>query len=713
MTTAEPSEADSPPPGDLPAIPDVTLLQEIARGGMGIVYRGRQDFLERDVAVKLLSPQLQGERFTARFRREARLLASIKHPHIVACHAAGVAPSGQHYLVMELVRGPTLAQWIVDHGPVPAASAVRLVGQLAEALGHACELGVIHRDVKTANILLETATGAEIDPELPFQPKLVDLGLARLIVGSDDLASTAPGALMGTPATMAPEQFDAPEAVDFRADIYGLGCVLYEMLAGAPAYASQRLTELVLAKRRPRGPDPCERASGVPAALGQLVAAMLANDPGERPADYRTLRELLAAALSEPAAVSEPAVEAAAPAGPNLLQTAEFEFLAAGRSALLEGAGGGGAFTSRAIEPVAAASPSPPKPAAPPVRPRVIGARASVEVPARRPRRWLAAAVVAPMLVLAAVPLLRRETPPVPASGDVAEVTAPPPASTRPAIELVGLDGDVPRGEALPLQAHSEPVPTDLRCQWTVVPAGAAVFSAPGAAVTTLRHSLLPGDEFTVALAAFTAGERTAVERRVLVHYAARNLFADFFAPDSAWMPPPRQRIAWRPRDGGGVVATAGDLPLLRTRGLTGSVWRVAGSLVPENAEGRGGRAFAEAAVCLRLGPQRQLAILCTRDGADGGHWVASLQLVGREEGRPGPLLRPLKGKARTAVEASGAKAATFVLTRRGDEVRLEFGFAGGGSCTHVDFVPREVLDVPLSLFTRGGRAVFAELSHW
>lgn len=367
MTTNDSwDEADLAPPGQLPSIPEVTLLRELARGGMGIVYRGRQDFLERDVAVKLLAPQMQDERFAARFRREAKLLAGIKHPHIVACYAAGVTPQGQHYLVMELVEGPTLERWLAQNGPVPLRSALRLCGQLANALGHACELGVIHRDVKTANILLEAPTGTSLDPLFPFVPKLVDLGLARLVAGSTDLAQTAPGSVMGTPATMAPEQFDAPDAVDFRADIYGLGCVLYELLTGAPAFPSQRLTELVVQKRQPRGPNPCAHDVAIPPAVGDLVASMLAHDPAERPADYRTLRARLDQLAASPQATlaTKLSLPTQPPSGPtsgptpkpasndNLLRTAEFDFLAAGHDAARVGAEvGGSAFVSRVVTP--------------------------------------------------------------------------------------------------------------------------------------------------------------------------------------------------------------------------------------------------------------------------------------------------------------------------------------------------------------------------
>ncbi len=712
---------------DLPAIPDVTLQRELARGGMGIVYRGRQDFLERDVAVKLLAPQWQGERFAARFRREARLLAGIKHPHIVACYAAGVTPAGQHYLVMELVEGPTLAQWIARHGPVPVPAAARLVDQLAMALGHACDLGVIHRDVKTANILLEAPTGTAIDPSFPFVPKLVDLGLARMAAADPDLAQTAPGAVMGTPATMAPEQFDAPDQVDFRADLYGLGCVLYEMLTGEVAYADQRLTDLVVAKRQPRGPDPCARRRDIPAPLGQLVTAMLAQNPQDRPADYRTLRERLDAAARAPVAMPPVAAAGSPPSGPGLLQTAEFEFLAAGGPVATPPAADA-AFVSQIVAPPAA-PPAPPAKVATAPKPRVIGARATAQpTPARGARRWLAIGTAAAVATFAAVPLLHR-TPPTDAEPLApAAATTPAPATGiaaanhRPEVELLGVSGELRRGHRYLLRSRSHDADGDtLQYQWSVQPPDAATLATPTDESTALQHARLPGDEFTIALAVRDGRDVTTTEQHVAVRYPPQNLLADFLAPDGPWQPGGRLRLAWRQREDGTVVANALDLPCLRTYALTGAVWRIGGRLVPERADvrGTGHTSYAQAAVGLRLTPQRQIAIVGVRDGANGEHWTLSVQQIVRDDARGngtgnGFALRAIPEAVQATVEATNPSAARFTLTRRGRELRLAFGFGDQDlSGLHIETLGEEPPNVGLILIARGGRVLFPELSLW
>jgi len=347
-----------PPAEGLPQIPGVTLNHEIARGGMGVVYSGRQDFLDRRVAVKLLSRDLAGEKFAARFRREAKILAGIKHAHIVACHSAGTTDDGQSYLVMEFVDGPNLKNWIQENGPVPIAAALRLTRSLAQALAHALTLGVIHRDVKAENILLESITSTAIDVAFPFTPKLVDLGLARMTSEAVGVGLTSPGAVMGTPSTMSPEQFDDPDSVDYRTDIYGLGCVLYEMLVGAPAFRSAKMTELISRKRRPLGPNPCDENPAVSLEVGRFVTTMLASDRDQRPRNYKDLDERLAELLAKvtsapppaptkvpretkppelPRAAPPTAAPSAAPSavsndsgGPGLLKTAELDFLSKG-----------------------------------------------------------------------------------------------------------------------------------------------------------------------------------------------------------------------------------------------------------------------------------------------------------------------------------------------------------------------------------------------
>jgi tRNA A-37 threonylcarbamoyl transferase component Bud32 len=294
--------AGVPPPPPLPRVPGVTLQHEIARGGMGVVYRGRQDYIDRDVAVKLLSTELTDRAFVARFRREAKILAGIDHPNIVGCHFAGQTDDGQSYLVMEFVAGASLKRHIAEHGPMPVTTALRAMHALVLALDHAHQLGIIHRDVKPENILLAEVKGTPADASFPYVPKIVDLGLARANEGTSSFGLTSPGSVMGTPATMSPEQFDEPDAVDFRSDIYGLGCVLFEMLAGRPAFQAKKLTDLFALKRSPTPPDPCAVDAAIPAAVGALVQWMLATDRAARPGSYAELAERIQTLLADPLA---------------------------------------------------------------------------------------------------------------------------------------------------------------------------------------------------------------------------------------------------------------------------------------------------------------------------------------------------------------------------------------------------------------------------
>lgn len=276
-------------PGNLPKIPGITLHYEIARGGMGVVYSGRQDFLDRRVAVKFLSVDLGGAAFAQRFQREAKILAGISHPNIVGCHMADTTPEGQSYLVMEFCDGPPLKSWIAENGPVAPLAAIRLIRDSARALSHAYQSDIIHRDVKPENILLETVTSTSLDIKFPFTPKIVDLGLARIAHEQVGEGLTSPGSVMGTPSTMSPEQFDDPDSVDFRSDIYGLGCCLYEMLVGQPAFTGTKLTDIVLRKRDACAPNPCDENPSLPAAVGAFTQRLLACSRDDRPASYKDL----------------------------------------------------------------------------------------------------------------------------------------------------------------------------------------------------------------------------------------------------------------------------------------------------------------------------------------------------------------------------------------------------------------------------------------
>jgi serine/threonine protein kinase len=289
-------------PKDLPKIPGITLHYEIARGGMGVVYSGRQDFLDRRVAVKFLSMDLGGDAFAQRFHREAKILAGISHPNIVGCHMADTTPEGQSYLVMEFCDGPSLKAWVSENGPVELLAALRLIRVSAMALSHAYQSDIIHRDIKTENILLEPVTSTALDIGFPYAPKIVDLGLARITHEEVGAGLTSPGAVMGTPSTMSPEQFDDPDSVDFRSDIYGLGCCLYEMLVGQPAFRGTKLTDIVLRKRDSSPPNPCEENESLPVAVGAFTQRLLASSRDDRPASYKELdkevNELLTALMS-------------------------------------------------------------------------------------------------------------------------------------------------------------------------------------------------------------------------------------------------------------------------------------------------------------------------------------------------------------------------------------------------------------------------------
>lgn len=288
--------------GMRPEIPEVALEVELGRGGMGVVYRGRQTYLNRLVAVKVLKPEIGGEEYTARFRREATLLAGLAHPHIVACHHAGALADGACFLVMEFIDGPNLWQHVRAHGPLTPRAVVDVIRDIAAALRYAQGKGIIHRDVKAENILLAPGGG---DAEFPFTAKLVDLGLARPVAAVGDAALTRQGVLLGTPTTMAPEQFDNPEAVDHRADMYGLGCAAFQALTGEAAFRGVSLMDIVAAKASGQVPDPVERRRDCPPAVAAFIRRLLARHPEDRFATYDALIAACAA-VGEPPAVAMP-----------------------------------------------------------------------------------------------------------------------------------------------------------------------------------------------------------------------------------------------------------------------------------------------------------------------------------------------------------------------------------------------------------------------
>ena len=247
------------------------IEREIGRGGMGVVYLAHDLALDRPVAIKVVHPDLSSNRTVAgRFLSEARAIAKLRHPNIVAVHAAGEV-GGQLYFVMDYLAGESLRQRLARQGRLPTDLAVSIAADIAGALDTASSAGIVHRDLKPENILLE----GPID-----QPRalLADFGIARLIESGS--AHTGPGAVMGTPAYMSPEQA-AGEELDGRSDLYSLGIVTYEMLTGAPPFSGAHRT--IISKHILDQPAPVtERAPGASAAVADAVMKALEKVPGDR-----------------------------------------------------------------------------------------------------------------------------------------------------------------------------------------------------------------------------------------------------------------------------------------------------------------------------------------------------------------------------------------------------------------------------------------------
>jgi tRNA A-37 threonylcarbamoyl transferase component Bud32 len=226
--TGQPAADFVPPtPAELAGrFPEMEILALVGRGGMGMVYKARQKRLERLVALKILLPHIaRDEAFAERFAREARALAMLSHPNVVAVYDFGQAVGGEeplYYFVMEYVDGPTLGE-VLESGKLAPAEALAIVPQICEALQYAHDHGVVHRDIKPANMLIDRQG----------RVKIADFGLAKLVGQTPhDFSLTGTGQVMGTPHYMAPEQMEHPQTVDHRADIYSLGVVFYQMLTG-------------------------------------------------------------------------------------------------------------------------------------------------------------------------------------------------------------------------------------------------------------------------------------------------------------------------------------------------------------------------------------------------------------------------------------------------------------------------------------------------
>ena len=254
------------------------LLRKIGEGGMGVVFIGEHVLIQRKAAIKVLKPEIsKGRRSLERFFNEARATAAIQDPGIVQLFDVGMTRDGSAYIVMELLDGESLDVRLQRLGRLAPVDALRIVRQVAGTLATVHAAGIIHRDLKPANlygVVDATAPGGE-------RIKILDFGVAKLGPGLHDGAQTHAGALLGTPVYMSPEQCSG-HAVDPRADIYSLGCVLFRLVIGRPPFAVQGIGPLIAAHLSEPPPAPSRFVSEIPAGFDELVLRCLAKSRADR-----------------------------------------------------------------------------------------------------------------------------------------------------------------------------------------------------------------------------------------------------------------------------------------------------------------------------------------------------------------------------------------------------------------------------------------------
>ena len=261
--------------------------ERLNEGGMGTVYRGTHVLMDKTVAIKVLRPSLAAdEKIVARFSREARAASRISHPNALTVTDFGEDENGIVFLVMEYLSGRTLKQVIREEGPLPLTRMVDITRQVGDALNAAHEQGVIHRDLKSDNIMLiDTMTGDHA--------KVLDFGIAKIKEpdGNRDTGGlTAPNLVIGTPQYMSPEQCSQDSEIDARSDIYSLGVIMYEMLVGHVPFSAESPTMVMMKHLQEPVPSVLDERKDLPASIGRVIARAMAKLPANR---YQNVAELI------------------------------------------------------------------------------------------------------------------------------------------------------------------------------------------------------------------------------------------------------------------------------------------------------------------------------------------------------------------------------------------------------------------------------------
>jgi serine/threonine-protein kinase len=265
------------------------LVRELGVGGMGAVYQAEHVVIGRQAALKILHAELSGSpEMVTRIFNEARAAALIRHPGLVDVYDFGRLPDGRAFLVMELLEGETLSD-LLGRGRPPLELALSVARQLAAAVGAAHERGIVHRDLKPDNVFIVRDDAVEQG----VRARVLDFGIAKLAPGlAGGALHTRTGSIMGTPVYMSPEQCRGAGDVDWRCDVYALGCILFEMVAGRRVFEHEGIGELLGAHLHSAPPSASAVAPGTPRWLDAVIRKALAKEPGER---WQSMVELGAA----------------------------------------------------------------------------------------------------------------------------------------------------------------------------------------------------------------------------------------------------------------------------------------------------------------------------------------------------------------------------------------------------------------------------------